>query len=35
VFKRRVVMAFLIGLFILIGSLSEPWIMVIQKLAAK
>lgn len=35
VFKRRVVMAFFIGLFILIGSLSEPWIMVIQKLAAK
>ncbi len=35
VFKRRVVLAFLIGLFILIGSLSEPWIMVIQKLAAK
>lgn len=35
VFKRRVVMALLIGLFILIGSLSEPWMLLIQKLATK
>jgi uncharacterized membrane protein YraQ (UPF0718 family) len=35
VFKRRVVMALLIGLFILIGCLSEPWMLVIQKLATK
>ena len=35
VFKRRVVVAFLIGLFILIGCLSEPWMLVIQKLASK
>ena len=35
VFKRRVVLALLIGLFILVGSLSEPWMMMIQKLAAK
>ncbi len=35
VFKRRVVLALLIGLFILIGALSEPWMMLIQKLATK
>jgi uncharacterized protein len=35
VFKRRVVLALLIGLFILIGSMSEPWMMMIQKLAIK
>ncbi len=35
VFKRRVVLALLIGLFILIGSMSEPWMMMIQKLATK
>ena len=35
VFKRRVVMAFLIGLFILVGCLSEPWMLLIQKLATK
>lgn len=35
VFKRRVVLALLIGLFFLIGVLSEPWMMMIQKLAAK
>jgi uncharacterized membrane protein YraQ (UPF0718 family) len=35
VFKRRVVLALLIGLFILIGCLSEPWMLVIQKLATK
>ena len=35
VFKRRVVLALLIGLFILIGALSEPWMMMIQKLATK
>jgi len=33
VFKRRVVLALLIGLFILVGCLSEPWMMLIQKLA--
>jgi uncharacterized membrane protein YraQ (UPF0718 family) len=35
VFKRRVVLALLIGLFILVGVLSEPWMMLIQKLAVK
>lgn len=35
VFKRRVVLALLIGLFILVGALSEPWMMMIQKLATK
>jgi uncharacterized membrane protein YraQ (UPF0718 family) len=35
VFKRRIVIALLIGLFILIGCLSEPWMMMIQKLATK
>ena len=35
VFKRRVVLALLIGLFILIGCLSEPWMMMIQQLATK
>jgi uncharacterized membrane protein YraQ (UPF0718 family) len=35
VFKRRVVIALLIGLFILIGCLSEPWMMMIQQLATK
>jgi uncharacterized membrane protein YraQ (UPF0718 family) len=35
VFKGRVVMALLIGLFILVGALSEPWMMMIQKLASK
>jgi uncharacterized protein len=35
VFKRRVVLALLIGLFILIGAMSEPWMMMIQKLATK
>ncbi|MBV6499791.1 MAG: putative two-component membrane permease complex subunit SMU_747c [Prosthecobacter sp.] len=35
VFRRRVVLALLIGLFILVGALSEPWMMMIQKLATK
>lgn len=35
VFKRRVVLALLIGLFILIGCLSEPWMMMIQQFASK
>ncbi len=35
VFKRRVVLALLIGLFILVGALSEPWMIMIQKLATK
>jgi uncharacterized membrane protein YraQ (UPF0718 family) len=35
VFRRRVVLALLIGLFILVGTLSEPWMMMIQKLATK
>ena len=35
VFQRKVVVSLLIGLFILIGSMSEPWMMMIQKLATK
>jgi uncharacterized membrane protein YraQ (UPF0718 family) len=34
VFKRRVVISMLIGLFILVGSLSIPWVTLMQKLAA-
>jgi uncharacterized membrane protein YraQ (UPF0718 family) len=34
VFKRRVVISMLIGLFILVGSLSIPWVALMQKLAA-
>jgi uncharacterized membrane protein YraQ (UPF0718 family) len=34
VFKRRVVVSMLIGLFILVGSLSIPWVALMQKLAA-
>ncbi len=32
VFKRRVVMALLVGLFILIGVMAEPWIWLFEKL---
>jgi uncharacterized protein len=35
VFKRRVVLALLIGLFILVGAMSEPWMMMVQQLASK
>lgn len=34
VFKRRVVIAMLIGLFLLVGGLSVPWMTLIQSLAA-
>lgn len=33
VFKRRVVVAMLLGLFLLVGALSVPWIALMQKLA--
>ena len=33
VFKRKVVLGFLIGLFVLIGALAVPWINLIQGLA--
>jgi uncharacterized membrane protein YraQ (UPF0718 family) len=35
VFKRKVVLGFLIGLFVLIGVLAVPWIDFISKLAVK
>ncbi|MBL9129736.1 MAG: permease [Verrucomicrobiaceae bacterium] len=35
VFKRKVVLGFLIGLFVLIGGLSVPWMNLIQSLAVK
>lgn len=34
VFKRRVVIGMLVGLFILVGSLSIPWVALMQKLAS-
>jgi uncharacterized protein len=34
VFKRRVVVAMLLGLFLLVGALSVPWIALMQKLAS-
>ncbi len=34
VFRRRVVVGLLIGLFLLIGLLSGPWIMLLEKLAS-
>jgi uncharacterized protein len=33
VFKRRVVIAMLIGLFVLVGVLAVPWMSLIQSLA--
>lgn len=33
VFKRRVVVAMLLGLFLLVGALSVPWVALMQKLA--
>ena len=35
VFKRKVVLGFLIGLFVLIGTLAVPWMNLIQSLATK
>jgi hypothetical protein len=35
VFKRRVVAAMLVGLFILIGVLAVPWASLISSLAVK
>jgi uncharacterized membrane protein YraQ (UPF0718 family) len=35
VFKRKVVLSFLIGLFVLIGLLAVPWIDLISKFAVR
>jgi uncharacterized membrane protein YraQ (UPF0718 family) len=35
VFKRKVVLGLLVGLFVLVGSLSVPWMHLIQQLGAK